>query len=107
MSQLILHNVERRIACLMNMPRDLDEAWPRPSTPVSISAASPAHRALFKEYEKELAEIAAAAVEWWKDRLTVKQRREKLDRIAALKAMYGETVAGPGGAPQVVWLVRK
>lgn len=106
MNELILHRVQQGLTRLLSLPRDLDETWTRPNQPVHPSAASGGHRKLFQEYEKELDENIKIALDWWKGRLNVKQDREKLDRIEALRAMYTETVAGPV-SPEIIWVVRK
>ena len=107
MVELIMHRVPQGLERLLSLPRDLDEAWPRPSRPIERAQASGVHRELFQEYEEELASNVELAMEWWKGRFSVKQRREKLNSKDALRAMYGETPAGPAAAPEIVWIVRK
>ena len=103
---LILHNVEKGVARLTGAPRDLPEAWPRRDPPITPIAAPAAPRELFAESERALAVVVKQALDWWKQRLAVMRRREGVNHKQALRLLYGETVAGPASAPQVVWVVR-
>jgi hypothetical protein len=102
----ILHNVQRGVTRLMSLPRDVAEAWPRRDPPIELPKASTAHRELFRKYEVDLHRAVQEAMEWWQGRLTIKLRREKLDRRAALMAMYEETIGGPASAPEIIFVVR-
>lgn len=95
------------IARLLGALADLAPAG-APLVPVSpaFAQASPAHRALYAKYRKELKRVLADAVQWW-DHRTAAFQEELGNAKQARQANWREFPAGPVSDPYTVAVLRK